>query len=292
MDDAMRTRRVDLEPFAVRARRRAFVAVLLVASASACGTTGSAARPSPLAQRPPELPGWTLVWHEEFDGPALDPATWNVDQGSYTDPNELQYFAGRPENVRVEDGWLIIEARKAEQTWAEYSSARITTIGKMQFTHGRLEVRMQVPGGKGLWPSFWLEGADLPRVGWPRCSTMEIESRGREPATIYARVFGDGYANGYEGLTRGYTLDAGTFTDAPHAFALEWEAGAVRWYADGVLFRTLTPAELPTAWPYDKPFHLGLRVAVGGVWPGDPDASTRFPARLRVDYIRYYRRTP
>jgi beta-glucanase (GH16 family) len=239
-----------------------------------------------------ERPGWTLVWHDEFDGTALDPARWSYDQGGLWSNGELQFYTARPENVRVEGGHLVLEARDEEYFGNAYTSGRITTSGKASFTYGRIEARMMGPPGQGLWPAFWMLGDDVAKVNWPGCGEIDIvEVIGKEPGTAHATVHGASF-HGVAGLTRSYALPAGALSDAEHVYAVEWEPGVIRWYLDDVQYQTVTPRDLPVPehWPFQKPFFIILNLAVGGTWPGDPDASTPFPAQLRVDYVRVYQR--
>jgi beta-glucanase (GH16 family) len=288
-----------------RAPRAPHLAPLLVAfllagcstvrpTAAAPQPAAAEAPPAPAAPDPasPERPGWTLVWHDEFDGDALDPARWGYDQGGLWSNGELQFYTARKENVRVEGGHLVIEARKEEFGGNDFTSGRINTVGKASFTYGRMEARMQVPPGLGLWPAFWMLGDAIARVGWPGCGEIDVmEAIGKEPATVHATVHGASF-HGVGGLTRAYRLPAGALSDAEHLYAVEWEPGEIRWYLDDVLYQTIRPKDLPVPahWPFDEPFHLILNLAVGGTWPGDPDDTTPFPAQLRVDYVRVYQR--
>jgi beta-glucanase (GH16 family) len=258
-----------------------------------CGATASAST-APLADRWSRLerPGWELVWHDEFDGPAIDRSRWTFDQGGLWSNGELQFYTDRPANARSENGQLVLEARREEYGGNEFTSARLKTAGLAAFRYGRIEARMQVPAGQGLWPAFWMLGESFPRAAWPGCAEIDIvEVLGREPATAHATVHGARF-HGAAGITGAYTLPRGSLADAPHVFAIEWEPGVIRWYVDDVLYHTVTPRDLPdpAEWPFDKPFFIILNLAVGGNWPGDPVASTPFPAQLRVDYVRVYGR--
>jgi beta-glucanase (GH16 family) len=149
-----------------------------------------------------------------------------------------------------------------------------------------------VPSGQGIWPAFWMLGNDIGAVSWPACGEIDImENIGREPTTVHGTVHGPGYS-GAAGIGAAYGLpDGAPFADDFHVFAIEWEPQAIRWYVDGALYHTLTPAALPAGarWAFDHPFFMLLNVAVGGNWPGNPDATTVFPQRMLVDYVRVYR---
>lgn len=245
---------------------------------------------------------WTLVWNDEFNGPngsAPDPAKWQIVTGGDGFGNdELEYYTGRPKNIYQEDGHLVITARRERYTGPDgvrrrYTSARIETKGLFETQYGRMEARMKIPAGQGLWPAFWAMGANFDRVGWPECGEMDImENIGREPESVHGTLHGPGYS-GDAPLTGTYTLPAGArAADGYHVYAAEWEPGTVRFYVDGVLFETRTAAEVAgKPWAFDHPFFLLVNLAVGGNWPGPPDRHTTFPARLLVDYVRVYRRT-
>jgi len=157
--------------------------------------------------------------------------------------------------------------------------------------YGRFEARLQIPRGQGIWPAFWMMGADLATVGWPRCGEIDImENIGKEAATVHATIHGPGYS-GADSIGDAYTMPGGApVADAFHVFAAEWEPAVIRFYVDGTLFSTRTPADLKAGqtWVFDHPFFVILNVAVGGNWPGNPDASTVFPQTMRVDYVRVY----
>lgn len=239
---------------------------------------------------------WSMTWHDEFDGNTLDAAKWNVVTGGNGFGNdELESYTGRSRNLRVENGMLVITALKEDYTGADgvargYTSARIHTSGKFAQRYGRFEARMKIPAGQGMWPAFWLMGQE--RAKWPDRGEIDVmENIGKEPATIHGTIHGPGYS-GAKGIGGPYTLNAGRFAEDFHVYAVEWEPNAIRWYVDGHLFKTVTPADLPagTQWVYDHPFYILLNLAVGGKWPGNPDGSTVFPQALYVDYVRVYAR--
>jgi beta-glucanase (GH16 family) len=245
---------------------------------------------------------WHLVWSDEFNGPngsAPDPAKWSFQQGGDGFGNEeLEYYTRRPENVSIENGNLVITARKEQYKGADgvsrdYTSARLQTRGHFEQKYGRFEARIKLPKGQGIWPAFWMLGDDIERVGWPGSGEIDImENVGFEPSKVHGSLHGPGYSGAHP-LTGVYTLPNGKkFSDGYHIFAVEWEPAAIRFYVDDVLYETQTPASLPpqTRWVYDHPFFVLLNVAVGGKWPGNPDASTVFPTSMLVDYVRVYER--
>lgn len=250
--------------------------------------------------------GWRLVWADEFDGArgaAVDARKWTHETGGAGWGNrELQFYTARARNAHL-DGRGSLVIRAAAETlpasfkcWygpCRYTSARLITKGKFSQTYGRYEARLRVPAGQGLWPAFWLLGEDIKTAGWPACGEIDVmENIGREPATVHGTVHGPGYS-GANGLGAPYELPAGRrFADDFHTFAVEWEPKEIRWYVDGRHYHTLTPDRLPAnaRWVFDHPFFILLNVAVGGQWPGDPDATTVFPQTMTVDYVRVYRR--
>ena len=249
---------------------------------------------------------WTLAWSDEFDGPAgaaVDPAKWVYDTGGEGWGNrERQFYTSGAENAALDGTGNLVITAKAEPAGATracwygsclYTSARLKTKGKYEFTYGRVESRMRVPRGQGIWPAFWMLGADIDQVGWPRCGEIDImENIGREPNIVHGTIHGPGYSGG-SGIGSGYSLAAGTaFADDFHVFAIEWEVGTITWLVDGKEYRRTTPADLPagTSWVFDHPHFMLLNVAVGGNWPGEPDATLVMPQQLVVDYVRVYRR--
>jgi len=246
-------------------------------------------------------PGWVLTWNDEFNAPngsPPDPAKWEVESGGNGWGNdELQYYTTRSRNVRQENGKLVIEAIKEKFTGPDgvqrnYTSARIQTKGRFSQRYGRFEARIRIPSGQGVWPAFSLLGDSFPSVGWPACGEIDImENVGNEPAVIHGSMHGPGYS-GSTPLTAAYKLSRGRFSDRPHVFAVEWEPQTVRFFVDGEVYATKTPADIPpgTRWVFDHPFFLVLNLAVGGKLPGSPAASTIFPQRMLVDYVRVYSR--
>lgn len=253
------------------------------------------------ALRGATVPAWSLVWADEFDtGTRPNPAKWVYDLGGGGwGNNELQTYTSRSENARIENGHLVLEARRETFTGTDgltrdFTSARLKTQSRATWTYGRLEARIQVPRGQGLWPAFWMLGADINTVSWPACGEIDImENIGREPATVHGVAHGPGFF-GSDPVGRAFHLPAGQrFADAFHLFAVEWETNRIRWLVDNQPFLTVVPQSLPAGgtWIFNKPFFLLLNVAVGGNWPGSPDGSTPFPQAMRVDYVRVYART-
>lgn len=255
--------------------------------------------------------GWRLVWSDEFDYNGLpDPNKWTYEEG-FVRNQELQYYTvGRKENARVENGLLIIEARREAwpnqryspnapaRDWqrsrrqAEYTSASITTKGKAQWTYGRIEVRAKLPSGLGVWPAIWTLGVNIDQVGWPRCGEIDImEYVGYEPNTIWANVHMAKY-NHMLGTSRGSTIRILRPYESFHVYALEWDMEQLRFFVDDKHYFTFNNEHAGVdVWPYDGPHYLLLNLAIGGSWGGakgvDPDI---FPQRFEIDYVRVYQR--
>jgi len=243
----------------------------------------------------------TLVWSDEFnspDGSRPDPAKWAVvNNGSGYGNKELEYYTDRASNVREQNGKLVITARREQYVGRDgvsqpYTSARIESRGRLELKYGRIEARIKLPKGQGIWPAFWMLGSDFERIGWPDCGEIDImENVGFEPSKVHGSLHGPGYSGGSP-LSGVYTLpDDGRFSDGFHVFAIEWEPRVIRFYVDGILYETQTADNVPPGhrWVFDHPFYIVLNVAVGGYWPGNPDATTPFPVNMLVDYVRVYR---
>lgn len=244
-----------------------------------------------------QTPSWTLSWSDEFDGTSLDAGKWVFDIGNSNGWGnaESEYYTDRPQNLTIENGNLVIHALQESYGGKTYTSARIKTYGKFSQAYGRVEARIRIPYGQGLWPAFWMLGDDINTAGWPQCGELDImENIGKEPAIVHGTAHGPGYS-GSNGIGASYSLPGNTrFADDFHVYAIEWEPAAVRWYVDNALYKTLTPKDLPAnaKWVFDHPFFILLNVAVGGSWPGYPDATTVFPQTMQVDYVRVYTAAP
>jgi beta-glucanase (GH16 family) len=246
---------------------------------------------------------WRLTWADEFNGKAQaapDSSKWGYQVGgSGWGNNELQYHTNRRVNAYLDGkGHLVIKALKETYTGPAgvtraYTSARLVTQGKFVQQYGKVEARMKLPFGQGIWPAFWMLGANIddPGVGWPACGEIDImENIGKEPSTVHGTLHGPGYS-GAKPLTGTFTLPQGDkFSDDFHIFAIEWSAGAIRFFVDHQLYQSKTPKDLPVGsrWVFDHPFFIILNIAVGGNFPGDVDHTTQFPQTMLVDYVRVY----
>jgi beta-glucanase (GH16 family) len=234
-------------------------------------------------------PARRIVWRDEFEGSSIDPGNWTFDRGAGGWGNgEAEYYTDRPENARVEDGCLVIEARREKYQGSYYTSARLKTQDLRSFKYGRVEARIKIPGGKGMWPAFWLLGDDIASAGWPACGEIDVmEHIGRDPNGVFGTIHGPGYS-GAQGVSK--RLDAGAdVSEGFHVYAVEWSPGSIRWYFDGEEYSAASASDIPgKAWAFDKGFFVILNLAVGGGWPGPVALDTPFPARMLVDYVRVY----
>lgn len=238
-----------------------------------------------------------LVWADEFDvdgAPNTD--LWNYDIGNGAEQgipgwgnNELQYYTDRPENVVVENGMLKIMALSESFGGSSYTSARINTKDLFEQKYGRFEARIQLPWGQGLWPAFWMLGANSDEVIWPACGEIDImENRGSEPTIINGTIHGPGYSGG-ESISKVFDLENDRFDTGFHVFGIEWGKGYINFYVDDVLYNQLTPDDVPGDWVFDnQPFYIIMNVAVGGNYGGPPNANTVFPQTMYIDYVRVY----
>lgn len=237
----------------------------------------------------------TVVWADEFDGTSLDLSKWEPQIGDGCDiglcgwgNNELQYY--KAENATVSNGTLKITAKEERVKNKQYTSARLRTLNQGDFYFGRMEARIKLTEGQGIWPAFWMLPTDEVYGGWPQSGEIDImENVGHEPARVHGTIhYGQPYPDN-SSTGAHYDLPSGKFSDGFHTFAIEKEQGVIRWYVDDVLYSTKTPSDTdPEIWPFDERFHFLLNVAVGGNWPGNPDETTVFPQVLEADYVRVY----
>jgi beta-glucanase (GH16 family) len=242
-----------------------------------------------------------LTWSDEFNGSAggpPNPSKWNVIYGGGGFGNdELQYYTSNSNNLAVDGaGHLVITALSGSYTGSDgvtrnYTSGAIQTKGLFQARYGTLDARIEIPQGQGLWPAFWAIGSDTDSVGWPQCGEIDMmENLGNDPFTIYGSIHGpqSGVANGYAITTakHSHVSLAGGF----HIYGVTWSPNKLVFTLDGAAYATYTPKSLsPTEqWVFNKPFFLILNLAVGGGWPGSPNATTTFPAKMLVDWVRVY----
>ncbi|HVS66738.1 MAG TPA: glycoside hydrolase family 16 protein [Thermoanaerobaculia bacterium] len=267
----------------------------------ALSTAGCRGGDAPGARTSPS-PAWELVWADEFEASQLDSSSWTAEVVPDPHNEELQYYTDRTDqapgaNAWLEDGHLVIEARREDHEHRRYTSARLETAGKREFLYGRFEARMRLPDGVGMWPAFWLLGANIGAVGWPVCGEIDVmEGKGRLPNWTSGAIHG-GPDPGHNRIVAGnFLLPSGDFHDAWHVFSVEWRPDRIEWRVDETPFFEVTkPAhDDPADWPFDHghPFYLILNLAVGG-WFDQPHLppDDMQPQRLLVDYVRVYRET-
>lgn len=246
---------------------------------------------------------YQLVWQDEFEGTSLNMDNWSYQIMGDGGNNEWQYYTSRPQNSWVSGGYLTIQANKENYVVGNrtynYTSARLRTAGKQDFLYGKLEGRIKVPKGQGIWPAFWMMPTDSVYGGWAASGEIDImESINQADAVHGTLHFGGGWPNNR--YTGGSYSPAGVdFSQDFHVYTIVWEPDVMRWYVDGILYSTKTNSQWwcdaapgnPRA-PFDQRFHFILNVAVGGNWPGYPDETTVFPQQFVVDWIRVYQQVP
>jgi beta-glucanase (GH16 family) len=239
--------------------------------------------------------GYTLVWNDEFDGTTVNTNNWVFETGTGCPHlcgwgnNELQYY--RQQNAWVENGILTIEARQENFQGSHYTSARMKTQGKQSFKYGRIDIRALLPKGQGIWPALWALGNNITTVSWPACGEIDIMEMiggsGRENR-VHGTVHWD--FNGHVNAGGSYTLQTGSFADEYHVFTIIWDETNIRWFVNDNQYYAIdiTPSHMTE---FHQEFFFLFNVAVGGNWPGNPDATTIFPQRMKVDYIRVFQKT-
>ena len=276
--------------------RRRFLTLGLGGAATATVAATAALSADGRAEAATTTSAATLLAADEFDGAAgtaPNSGIWRFDTGAGGWGNaELQTYTDSRRNSALDGaGNLVITARREAD--GTYTSARLKTEGTFTAQYGRIEARIRIPRGQGIWPALWMLGADIGQVGWPTCGEIDVmENVGYEPGTVHGTVHGPGYS-GAKGLSAAATLPNGAaWADAYHVFGVDWRPGSVTWLVDGVAQRTVTRADVGSSpWVFDKPFFVLLNVAVGGTWPGSPDATTRFPQQMLVDWVRVWQQS-
>ena len=254
---------------------------------------------------------WKMVWSDEFNsklGTAPNANIWGQEVGDGTvngipgwGNSELQYYTGGTDNVSTDgQGSLLITAKESDGSLmcyygpCEYTSARLLTKNRFEVAYGRVEARIKVPAGAGLWPAFWMLGTDIDQVGWPQTGEIDImEYVGRVPNEIFGTLHGPGYSGGQ---SYGQSYDLGKpVADEFHTYAVEWQPDKVTWFIDGMPYFTATPndpAMQGKQWVFNHPFYILLNMAVGGNFGGTVSPDTAFPATMSVDYVRLYQTKP
>jgi beta-glucanase (GH16 family) len=243
-----------------------------------------------------EKRNWELTWSDEFDGAAgvlPDATKWTYDIGNGGWGNqELQYYTNRPENVSLDGkGNLVITAKSESFGGSSFTSARIKTKGLFEQAYGRFEARLKTPYGPGIWPAFWMLGANNQTVAWPQCGEIDImELKGHQPSILHSTIHGPGYSGG-NAITDTYALQNDRFDNGYHIFAMEWDTEKIDFYVDGYLYNRITKSTVNAKgeWVYDHTFFMILNIAVGGTFAGFPTSETPFPQKMTIDYVRAYK---
>ena len=283
------------------------VACVMTASMAGCGSSSSAddsnsdSKSEAVSKtETPKLDGYDLLWSDEFDGDKLNEDIWSYDphEPGWTN-NELQEYTTSTDNVFVKDGKLILKAIKSEKNGSDYyTSGKIKSQNKKDFTYGKVSVSAKVPQGQGLWPAIWMMPKDESFYGqWPKCGEIDImEVLGNDTSTAYGTIH---YGEPHSEQQKDYKLIETDFAKEFHEFSIEWEPGEIRWYIDGHLYLTVNDwftavdgeDEKPYPAPFNQPFFVQLNLAVGGDWPGNPDSVTNFDkAEFEIDYVRVYQK--
>lgn len=292
--------------------KRSILTTVIITTLSACGGSGDsttttsdtpvpapppAPTPTPApAPDPTQIDGYTLVWQEEFDGPAVNPEIWNYETGDGTDfdlppgwgNDELQIYTTDAANVSIaehqDESVLMIVAREASP--GEYTSARLTTEDKFSVRYGKVIGRIKLPEGQGLWPAFWMLGDNIDEISWPGSGEIDImELVGHKPSETFHTIH---YVNAdlsYTNNGRTYT-NATKFSENFHEFELDWTPDSLTFSVDGNIAHSVMITD--DMKEFQRSMHLLLNVAVGGRLPGSPDSTTVFPQTMYVDYIRVY----
>lgn len=240
--------------------------------------------------------GYSLVWADEFSGDQIDAAKWTYETGDGTDyglppgwgNDEKQIYTNSPNNayLSMHDGEEVL-AISALKSGDDYSSAKLTTQGLNSILFGRVDVRAKVPSGNGLWPAIWMLGENRNVIGWPGCGEIDImEVLGKDPSKMYTTLHYVKTDNKKGELQKEHQLSGANFSDDFHVYSIEWTPTKVQYLLDGTpVYEELIQSDMKE---FLRPFYLIVNLAVGGYWPGDPDASTSFPANFYIDYVRCY----
>lgn len=256
-----------------------FTVVLLGASCKKTTSSAQPAGPDPVSVADP---AYDLVWSDEFNGNAIDLSKWTFDNGAAQN-NEKEYY--QPANAAVSGGSLVITAKKESAGGLPYTSSRLNTSGKFSVQYGKIEARLKIPAGQGLWPAFWMLGQNFKSVGWPFCGEIDIMEHVNSDNLFYGTIHWDN--NGHAQYGKSTTAAPADY----HIYAIEWDASSIKWYVDNVLYNTADIKDnINGTDEFHKPFFIILNLAVGGDWPGQTIDETKLPAALSVDYVRVYKK--
>ncbi|WP_271813623.1 glycoside hydrolase family 16 protein [Clostridium beijerinckii] len=232
--------------------------------------------------------GWNLAWSDEFNGTSINTSNWKCETGGDGwGNNELEYYTNRSENARIENGNLVIEARKENYNGMNYTSARLKSQGLKNWTYGKVEARMKLPAGQGVWPAFWMLGENISQVSWPKCGEIDIMEHINNESAIHGTIHWDSTGNNTHADygAASPNIDVTQY----HVYSIEWNASSIKWFVDGKQYLEANIANnINGTEEFHKPFFILFNLAIGGNWPGNPNGSTPFPAKMYVDYVRVY----
>ncbi|WP_238860214.1 family 16 glycosylhydrolase [Clostridium sp. YIM B02569] len=232
--------------------------------------------------------GWNLAWSDEFNGTNINTSNWKYETGGDGwGNNELECYTNRSENARIENGNLVIEARKENYNGMNYTSARLKSQGLKNWTYGKVEARMKLPAGQGVWPAFWMLGENISQVSWPKCGEIDIMEHINNESAIHGTIHWDSTGNNTHAQygAASPNIDVTQY----HVYSIEWDVSSIKWFVDGTQYLEANIANnINGTEEFHKPFFILFNLAVGGNWPGNPDGSTPFPAKMYVDYVRVY----
>jgi beta-glucanase (GH16 family) len=258
---------------------------------AACQKNSAGSTPKTVTVVPPVIPvtvadtslaNYSLVWSDEFNGTAVDTTKWTFETGNPGVNNEREYYQAA--NAAVADGSLIITAKKQTVGNFLYTSARMNTLNKVSAQYGRVEARIKLPLGAGLWPAFWMLGTDITSVSWPQCGEIDIMEHVNDDNVIHGTMHWNNNGHAQYGLST-------TTTPADfHVYTIFWDSSSIRWYVDNTLYLTGNIANnINNTGAFQLPFYILLNMAVAGDFPGQTVDESKLPASMYVDYVRVYK---
>lgn len=259
-----------------------FSSFILICLLSFCKKSTGASTNQPPPEPPQDTSSYQLVWSDEFDGSTIDTSFWNFEiNGNGGGNHEQEYY--QPQNASIENGNLVITAKKETVGSNNYTSSRMTTQGKKEFEYGKIEARIKIPVGQGFWPAFWMLGSNINSVGWPKCGETDIMEHINTDSLIYGTLHWD---------NNGHVQSGDTITSTPsayHVYSIEWDKNSIKWFVDSVQYHEVNITNNSTE-EFHQPFFILLNFAVGGDWPGQTIDDNLLPAKMYVDYVRVYQK--
>ncbi len=260
-----------------------YVAIMFPALCFLASCNGQADEAAVVAVK--DSSGFELVWADEFNGNAVDTTNWNFETGGEGWGNhEQEYYQSA--NASTENGNLIITGRREAAGKNNFTSSRMTTKGKHEFLYGKMEARIKIPVGQGIWPAFWMLGANIDSLDWPACGEIDIMEHINKDSLLYGTPHWDNNGHVQKGDTLKYT------PSDYHVYGVEWDENRLQWFLDGNKFHELNISDSSASTEeFHRPFFLLLNMALGGDWPGQVIDETKLPAKMYIDYVRVYRKS-